>query len=235
MHTNDTTAPPSFLSSWHAWTHLFDTETTTAEGWCGTRTGVDDFSRSSERDELSIRKSKSSRSGKTEVYDADDATTVKSTKSSRLMTIDGNHTQEANKNRTMRIVTPSASELFDSDIVSLKSNRTRSDLVQERSKVRGLSGILRGDKAPISPKSQRSSSSWRSDRSIRKYSDVERMRSNEHLDFDADRVVVPESILKTNKKNKSASKSAGRIAFAPNAQGAEDAKLVRQHSEQEAV
>ena len=200
-----------------------------------------------DRDELSIRKTKSSRSTKTEVYDADD--TIRSIRSYHRArrqaqvhkTPSGEDTRASNRNRTIQVTTaPSASELFDSDVMSLKSNRTRTgDMLEHRErskpKVRGLSGIL-GEyhPKPISPKSQRSSSSWRSDRSIRKYSDVERTKSNEQLDFDVDRVVVvPDGILKNSTTREGPNKQGGgssRIAFAPDAQ---TMGLQRQHSEQE--
>ncbi|KAL3941199.1 MAG: hypothetical protein SGBAC_004406 [Bacillariaceae sp.] len=243
--SNNNSAPaPTFLSSWNAWTTMFDTETTPGESWCGTGVGgVDEVMKQpvvySDRDELSVRKIRSSRSVKssrsvrTEVHDADD--TVRSMRS--------DHTR--NKSRTMRIMTPSANELFDSDLMSLRSKNSSGDqlvgenIVHERSpkpKVRGLANILgteRKDK-PISPRSLRSSSSWRSNRSIRKYSDVERARSNE-LDFDADRVLIPESILK-KPASRRGREAAGRIAFAQDAQSVEydfGGSVRRQYSEQE--
>jgi hypothetical protein len=209
---------------------MFDNDTTPG-GWCGTGV-VDEVMMQPpvkpDANELVIRKTKSSRSAKTEVYDADE--TVRSMRS-------GDHTRASNRSRTMRFVTPSASELFDSDLLSLKSNRSGDG--RSKPRVRGLSSILGGNDRmdkPISPKSQRSSSSWRSDRSIRKYSDVERTRSNE-LDFDADRVVIPESILKKKKEKASRRESTGRIVFAPEARaveyGGRTPTLKRQHSEQE--
>jgi hypothetical protein len=220
---NKTAVEPGFFSSLNLWANVV---VPASDIWFGPVTDAE-----KDADELVIRQTRSARSTKSEIYDADDATV----KSARTDMVD---------DLAIRSMRSAISELYDADAISIRSMRTgafSSDDTSARSgrssqgqsmwtrelkdlgksmwtrELKDLGKIeknLRKKKSLMFP--------LRSKRNVRKCSEVSPTRSD--LEFDADRVIIPESIL----KSKSIAKKESSVMFAPDPKTREyDANKVR--------
>eukprot|EP00980_Cylindrotheca_fusiformis_P016450 scaffold4902_cov115-Cylindrotheca_fusiformis.AAC.11 len=186
----------SFLSSLSVWTKTF---LPGSEAWfdIATNTEKDD------PDELVIRPARSSRSTKSEVYDADDATESGGR--------DGETTILAN-----RSLTSTTSELFDADAMSLLSTaddtNTRSTQQQRRSTwTTELHDLGKEEKLLNIKKSLLTSFKKPNKRTTEPAIST---TESEDLEFDADQIILPESILKS--KTTTSQKGLGKIDFQSN-------------------
>jgi hypothetical protein len=195
---NKTAVEPGFFSSLNLWTNVV---MPASDIWFGPVTDSE-----KDADELVIRQTRSARSTKSEIYEVDDLAI-----------------------RSMRSAT---SELYDADAISVRSRRTgefSSDDTSARSErssqgqsmwTRELKDLGKEEKNLRQKKSLMFP--LRSERNVRKFSDVQPTGSD--LEFDADRVIIPESIL----KSKSIAKKESSVVFAPHPKTREyDANKVR--------
>jgi hypothetical protein len=182
---NKTAIESSYFSSLYLWTNVVLPASDILFG------PVSDAEKDS--DELVIRQTRSSRSTKSEIYDADDAT-VKSAK-----------TDIADDLVAIRSMRSTISELYDADAISTRSMRTGEFSSDDTSARSGRSSqgqsMWTGELKDLGKKEEniRKKKSlmfplW-SKRNDRKCFEVSPTRSD--LEFDADRVIIPESILKS--------------------------------------